>query len=111
MSDTKFSEFVKSKKLDVRRILNASHLLETLRREDRGIRLAKRQAKVNAEADDKAAKETRKPRSGRPVTGRALAAALSGGKVPGPTKTRILSAVNHLLVQKKQDKVDLRTLF
>jgi hypothetical protein len=111
MSDTKFSEFVKAKALDVRRILNASHLLETLRREDRSIRLAKRQAKANAETDDKATKETRKPRSGRPVTGRALKAALQGGKVAGPTKTRILSAVNHLLEQKKQDKVDLRTLF
>ncbi len=111
MSETKFSEFVKSKKLDPRRILNASHLLETLRREDRAIRLAKRQAKVKAEADSNAAKETRKTRSGRPLTDRALKAALEGGKLAGPTKTRILSAVNRLLEQKKQDKVDLRTLF
>ncbi len=111
MSDTKFAEFVKSKKLDLRRILNASHLLESLRREDRNIRLAKRQAKKRAEADSNAAKETRKTRSGRPVTERALQAALEGGKVAGPTKTRILGAVNRLLEQKKQEKVDLRSLF
>jgi hypothetical protein len=111
MSDTKFAEFVKSKKLDLRRILSASHLLETLHREDRGIRLAKRQAKTKADGDANAPKETRKPRSGRPLTDRALTAALTGGKIAGPTKTRILSAVNRLLEQKKEDKVDLRILF
>jgi hypothetical protein len=110
MSDSKFAEFVKTKKLDLRRILNASHSLETLQVEDRAIRLAKRQAK-GAEGDDKTPKETRKSRSGRPVTGRALDAAVEGGKVSGPTKHRILRAVNHLLEQKKQEKVELRTLF
>src|SRR5208282_6714690 len=84
MSDTKFSEFVKSKKLDLRRLLNASHQLETLRPDDRSIRLAKRQAKAKAEADGNTAKETRKTRSGHPVTGRALEAALQGGKLAGP---------------------------
>ena len=34
-----------------------------------------------------------------------------GGTVSGPTKTRILKAVNHLLEQKKQEKVDLKALF
>jgi hypothetical protein len=113
MSATKFAEFLKAKKLDPRRILNASHKLETLTHEDRVIRLAKRRAKAGAEGEgaDKAAKETRKTRSGRPVTQRALDAALTGGKLSGPTKNRILKAVNHLLEQKKTDKVDLRALF
>jgi hypothetical protein len=111
MSDTKFAEFVKVNKLDVRRILNASHALESLRREDRIIRLAKRRAKAGAEGDSNAPKETRKTRSGRPVTDRAIDTALKGGEISGPTKQRILRAVNHLLEQKKHDKIDLRALF
>jgi hypothetical protein len=112
MADTKskFAQFIASKKLDVRRIVAASRSLERLLPEDRLIRLNKRRAK-GAESPETAVKETRKPRSGRPVTPRAMAAALGGGTLSGPTKTRILKAVNHLLEQKKQDKVDLKTLF
>ncbi len=106
---TKFSQFITSKKLDPRRILVASHALETLTLEDRRIKLAKRNSKK--EGADPAAKETRKPKSGRAVTQRALEAALKGGVVSGPTKSRILRAVNHLLEQKKQEKVELKTLF
>jgi hypothetical protein len=109
MADSKFSQFLASKKLDARRILAASHQLETLTREDRAIRLAKRQAR-GAEGDKKE-KDTRKPRSGRPVTQRAMDAAMKGGTLSGPTKTRILKAVNHLLEQKKQEKVELKALF
>ena len=104
----KFAEFLASKKLDARRILAASHKLETLTREDRTIKLAKRTKKEGEEAKTK---ETRKPRSGRPVTQRAIDAALKGGAVSGPTKTRILRAVNYILEQKKQDKVELKVLF
>jgi hypothetical protein len=108
-SKTKFADFLKQKKLDARRVLLASHKLETLQVEDRGIKLNKRRAK-KAEGGD-AKKEDRKPRSGRPVTDRALAAALSGKPVSGPTKQRILRAVNHILEQKKAEKVELKTLF
>jgi hypothetical protein len=105
---TKFSEFLASKKIDPRRILAASKELEKLRPEDRQIKSAKRK---KGEGEN-ATKETRKPRSGRPVTQRAMDAALSGdAPVSGPTKTRILKAVNHLLEQKKQEKVELKTLF
>lgn len=107
---TKFATFVQSQKLDPRRILIASRKLETLRPEDRTIKLRKRNARA-AEGGEGAPKETRKPRSGRPVTDRALQAALRGGQLSGPAKTRILRAVNHLLDQKKQSPVDLRTLF
>ncbi|HEX3772620.1 MAG TPA: hypothetical protein VHV30_17195 [Polyangiaceae bacterium] len=110
MADTtKFADFIASKKLDARRILAASHRIERLRPEDRLIKLTKRLAR-SAEGDT-AKKETRKPRSGRPITDRALEAALHGGSVSGPTKTRLLAAVNHLLEQKKQEKVDLKALF
>ena len=107
---TKFSQFIASKKLDTRRIVAASHALETLTLEDRRIKLAKRNGKKEG-ADPSAPKETRKPRSGRAVTPRALTAAMTGGTLSGPTKTRILRAVNHLLEQKKKDKVELKTLF
>ena len=108
---TKLSQFLTSKKIDVRRLVNASHKLETLKLDDRKIKLAKRVGR-KAEGDAaKAAKETRKPRSGRAITPRGLAAALTGGTLSGPTKTRILRAVNFLLEQKKQEKVDLKVLF
>ncbi len=110
MADSKFSQFIAQKKLDVRRILAASHELETFKREDRAIKLAKRKAK-GGEGGENAPKETRKPRSGRPVTQRAIDAAMKGGSLSGPTKTRILKAVNHLLEQKKQEKVELKALF
>jgi hypothetical protein len=110
---SKLAEFLKAKKIDSRRLLVASHQLESLTREDRAIRHNKRVAKGAdaAAGDDKAAKETRKARSGRPITPRSLKAALTGGPLSGPVKTRILRAVNHLLEQKKTEKVDLRALF
>ena len=110
MSDkNKLAAFVAQNKLDGRRILAASHKLETLTAEDRSIKLAKRRGKA-AEGGD-APKETRKPKSGRPVTPRALDAAMKGATISGPTKQRILRAVNYLLEQKKKDKVELKALF
>lgn len=107
---SKLSQFLASKKLDARRLRAASRQLEHLQPEDRRIKLNKRLAK-KGEGGENAPKETRKPRSGRPVTQRAIDAALAGKSVSGPTKTRILRAVNHLLEQKKQEKVDLRAIF
>ena len=115
MSATKFAEFLTSKKLDHRRLMAVSHELETLHREDRDIKLGKRRAKSGeaaaAPAEGAPKPEVKKPRSGRPVTPRALNAAMTGGTLSGPTKTRLLKAVNHLLEQKKQPKVELKALF
>jgi hypothetical protein len=112
MADTKFTQFIAARKLDPRRILAVSHRLEGLRPEDRLIRLNKRRArKAGTEGGESAPKETRKPRSGRPITPRALDAAVHGRELSGATKTRILHAINHLLELKKQEKVDLRALF
>jgi hypothetical protein len=111
MAETKFAEFIAAKKLDPRRIMAASFEIEKLRPEDRIIKLNKRRARSAETAPEGAAKETRKPRSGRPVTPRSFEAALTGGKLSGPSKTRLLQAVNRLLEQKKQEKVDLRQLF
>jgi hypothetical protein len=112
-ASTKLSTFLDSNKLNPKRLLAVSHKLETLQREDRTIKLQKRQgakaAAKSGDASDK--KDVGKPRSGRPVTPRALDTALKGGTVSGPTKQRILRAVNYLLEQKKKDKVELRQLF
>jgi hypothetical protein len=113
---SKLDAFLTTNKLNQKRLLAVSHTLETYKREDRDIKLAKRRAKAGAAdaaapAEGAEAKPVGKPRSGRPVTPRALAAALTGGTISGPTKQRILRAVNYLLEQKKKDKVDLKALF
>lgn len=106
-SESKLATFLSSNKLNSKRLLAVSHNLETLTREDRDLKKARRATKV--EGAEK--KEVAKPRSGRAVTPRALDAALKGGTISGPTKQRILRAVNYLLEQKKKDKVELKTLF
>ncbi len=117
MADTKLKTFLDSNKLNPKRVLAVSHKIETLTRDDRNLKLARRQAKKGGDAaaapaaEGEAKKPAGKPRSGRPVTPRALTSALAGGAISGPTKQRILRAVNFLLEQKKKDKVDLKTLF
>ncbi len=109
---TKFAEFLTTTKLDARRLLAVSSQMEKHRPEDRAIRLAARLKRKNA--DGPAAKTTgdkKKPRSGRPITPRALSGAIVGKKLSGPQKTRLLKAVNHLLSQKKQEPVTLAQLF
>jgi len=109
---TKFESFLKEKKIDPRRVIAASGKLEKLRREDRSIRLERRLARKSEDgAKKKEGEAPKKPRSGRTVTNRAIQAALAGKELTGPAKTRILRAVNRVLEQKKQDKVDLTALF
>jgi len=106
---TKFGEFLKTKKIDSRRILLASAKLERHRYEDRVIKL--KQSQARSAEDGKRDDSLPKPRSGRPVTDRAISAAVVGKRLSGAAKTRLLRAVNHLLEQKKQEAVDLRALF
>ncbi|APR82287.1 Hypothetical protein A7982_07636 [Minicystis rosea] len=109
---TKIEDFLKEKKIDPRRILAASGEIERFRPEDRAIRLAKRAARKSEDpAKKKEGLAGQKPRSGRPVTQRAIDAAIAGKQISGPQKTRILRAVNHILDQKKQEKVELAALF
>jgi hypothetical protein len=113
-NDSKLAKFLSEKKLDPRRVIVASHKLESLQRSDRDIILARRRAKAGGDgesAEKKAELAKQERRSGRPVTHRAIHAAMAGAPVSGPTKTRILRAVNRLLEQKKQEKVELRALF
>lgn len=113
MADSnKLKSFLDSNKLNTKRLLAVSHKLETLTVEDRKIKLGKRKkGDDGAAAKPAEGEKPAKPRSGRPVTPRALDAALKGGTISGPTKQRILRAVNYLLEQKKKDKVELKTLF
>ncbi|MBX3217509.1 MAG: hypothetical protein KF850_36090 [Labilithrix sp.] len=106
--ESKLQTFLTQNKLNAKRLLAVSHSLETLRKEDRTLKLERRR---NRKAEGGEKKEVAKPRSGRAVTTRSLDAALTGGTVSGPTKQRILRAVNYLLEQKKKDKVELKTLF
>jgi hypothetical protein len=109
---SKFKDFLSEKKIDPRRVLAASTKLERLTKEDRGIRLLKRQAKAEGTpAEKKAEAAAKKPRSGRPVTQRAIDAALAGKALSGPQKTRILRATNKVLEQKKLEPVELGALF
>lgn len=106
--ESKLQAFLSQNKLNAKRLLAVSHTLETLRKEDRTLKLERRR---NRKAEGGEKKEVAKPRSGRAVTSRALDAALAGGEISGPTKQRILRAVNYLLEQKKLDKVELRAIF
>ena len=108
---SKIEDFLKEKKVDPRRILVASEKLEKLRPEDRSIRLAARQARKSEDGGKKKEGDRKKPRTGRPITPRTLTAALKGKELTGPAKTRLLRAVNHVLEQKKLERVELSTLF
>jgi hypothetical protein len=109
---TKFEEFLKESKIDPRRVLVASAKIERLHVEDRALRLSRRLARKSEDGAKKKEGETpKKPRSGRPVTDRTLKAALQGKSISGPAKTRLLRAVNAVLEQKKQSKVELSALF
>lgn len=107
---TKLDDFLKEKKIDPRRILAASAEMERLRPEDRAIKLAQRKAR-RSEDKKKEGLAAKKPRSGRPLTQRAIDAAIQGKDISGPSKTRLLKAVNKILEQKKQDPVTLHALF
>src|SRR4051812_36500244 len=109
---TKFDAFLSEKKINPLRILAASEKIERLRPEDRAIRLARRIARKSEDGGKK--KEgiaAQKPRSGRPVTQRTINAAIAGKDLSGPAKTRLLRAINHLLEQKKQEKVTAAAIF
>jgi hypothetical protein len=99
---TKFAALVQEKKLNTNRLLAVSSELK------------KRQVKATVAAGgdvDKNAPPPAKPRTGRPITPRAIAAALAGKPLTGPQKTRLLKAVNALLEKKKQAPVELSALF
>jgi hypothetical protein len=108
---TKFADFLNENKIDPRRVIAASARVERLRPEDRAIHLSRAAAKKKEDSGDDKKDLGPKPRSGRIVTDRLLAAASTGKPVSGAAKTRLLRAVNHILEQKKKDAIDIRALF
>ena len=109
---SKLESFLKDKKIDPRRIAAASQKIEKLRPEDRSVRLQRRLARKSEDGGKKKEGEVQtKPRSGRAVTQRSIDAALAGKALSGSAKTRLLRALNAVLEQKKQEKVDLRAIF
>jgi len=111
---SKFAQFLTDNKIDPRRLTDVSKRIERLKPEDRKLKFEKSRAKKGdapAAAADGEKKAPAKPRSGRPVTPRLVAAATEGKTVAGPAKTRLLRAVNRILEQKKKPAVDLRTVF
>jgi hypothetical protein len=109
-SNSKFATVLTETKVDPMRLISASHKIEALRPEDRAIRLAKKSA-VGKEDEAAKAARLKKPRSGRIVTSRLITSALKGQVIPGPSKTRLLRAVNALRAAKKLPAVDLKALF
>ncbi|MCA9619924.1 MAG: hypothetical protein KC731_12955 [Myxococcales bacterium] len=106
---SKLETFLSENKIDRRRLIAVSRDLERLRPGDRAIKLKQSQARKSE--DGKKPDGLDKPRSGRPITEAGLRRALEGQSVPGPQKTRILRAVNHVLTQKKKDAVGIEALF
>lgn len=107
---SKLSDYLKTNKIDARRVVGASRGLERQTAEDRV--LVSKRAAIKAgkmEKDEAIAKQ--KPRSGRRVTQPAIDRALAGTTLGGPTKTRIVRAVNAILVARKKPEVTFRDLF
>lgn len=108
---SKFAQFLSDNKIDPRRVAAASREIERLRPEDRAKRLARKTAKKSESKPAEGAEKPGKPRSGRPATGRLLDAANAGKAISGPSKSRLLRAVNRVLEQKKKTATDLKSLF
>ena len=107
---TKFAQFLQDNKIDPRRIVVASQELERLRPEDRKVKHQKSAAK-KAGTKPAEGEKPAKPRSGRPVTPRLIESVTVGKAVSGPAKTRLLRALNHVLVTKKKQAVELKAVF
>ncbi|MGC4067215.1 MAG: hypothetical protein QM784_21750 [Polyangiaceae bacterium] len=108
---TKFAKFLEESKIDPRRVIAASRLVERLTQEDRTFLAEAARKRSMAGKKDGAKTERKKLHSNRPVTPSLIDSAKAGKPVSGPAKTRLLRAVNRILEQKKQSAVDLRVLF
>ena len=107
---SKLSDYLKTNKIDARRVVGASRGLERQTAADRVLMAKKSAIKAGKAEKDEAIAKT-KPRSGRRVTQPAIDRALAGTTLGGPTKTRIVRAVNAILVARKKPEVTFRDLF
>ena len=107
---SKLGDYLKTNKIDTRRVLGASRSTEQRTRADLALLATKALMKAGKKEKD-AAVLAQKPHSGRHVTAPMMDRALAGQAVPGPVKTRIVRAVNALLTAKKKPEVKLHDLF
>ena len=108
---SKLSDVLDKNKIDTRRIIMASRNIEGHKDEDRRIALAKERVREGKASDAEKELAAKKKRSGRPVTEPTLARALRGDKIPTKAQERLTRAINHVLEQKKKDKVSRADLF
>jgi hypothetical protein len=110
---TKFSTFLEESKIDSRRLVAVSHRLERLSDEDRTFLAdaARKRALAGRKEAANMKREKHKLHSRRPITPATVDLASAGKKLGGPTKTRMLRAINHILTQRKQPVVELKALF
>ena len=107
---SKLGDYLTKNKIHPNRVVTASKEIERLQPPDREL-AAKKKAMKDGKVDKDEAVLKQKPRSGRPVTGATMTKAIAGQTINGPTKTRIVRAVNAVLAQKKKGEIGLRDLF
>jgi hypothetical protein len=108
---SKLSDFLTKEKIDPRRVIAASHRVESLQPGDRVVRLARHRVRKGSASDAEKERAQGSARSGRPVTPPTLDRALSGKELPRKAKQRIVRAVNHVRAQRKQPEVQRADLF
>jgi hypothetical protein len=107
---SKLGDYLKTNKIDTRRVLSTSRSLEQRTRDDRKLVAEKALMKAGKKEKDEAVL-AKKPRSGRALTAPMMSRAIAGKDVPGPVKTRIVRAVNSLLSAKKKAEIKIHDLF
>ncbi|MSP24564.1 MAG: hypothetical protein EXR75_05250 [Myxococcales bacterium] len=105
---SKLENWLTENKIDPRRVVAASHIIERLTPADRAVKLKVRLARKKEQPKPVG---LAKPHTGRPLSDASLGKALNGITVSGPTKSRVLRAVNRILEQRKKAPVLLRDLF
>ena len=106
-----FADFLSSRNIDPKQILEVSRRLEAVNDEDREL-IRKRAAKRRK--DPKKSYEEAgiaKPRSGRPLREGHLEAALADRPVPGPVRTKFVRAVNAIIEKKGGEPVRAPEIF
>jgi hypothetical protein len=107
---SKIGDYLTKNKLHPNRVVHASEALERRTSEDKDL-ASKKKLMKDGKMDKDEAVLGKKPRSGRPVTRATMTKVIAGQTVNGPTKNRIVRAVNAVLAQKKKPEIGLRDLF
>ena len=107
---SKLSDFLTTNKIDSRRVVGVSRSLERPTAADKLLRAKKSAIKAGKAEKDEAITKA-KPKSGRRVTQPSIDAAAKGEAISGPSKQRIVRAVNSILAGRKKPEIGFRDLF